>query len=184
MYQILPHDEEVIPANERRVRLQFMPRCILIRLDRTRVPTLPGLPPGVVPFVPTMKSFQITVPGKSGTVQRTVRRTQFPITLAYAFTDYRSQGQTIPRVIVDIATPPGKGIGLNKLSLFNVYVALSRSSGRETIRLLRDFDESEFQKPHDKDLPAEAERVRLLDARTTVWWERERQLWERLGVLG
>ena len=31
---------------------------------------------------------------------------QFPVTLAYAFTDYRSQGQTIPHVIIDIASPP------------------------------------------------------------------------------
>ena len=36
----------------------------------------------------------------------TVRRRQFPITAAYAFTDYRSQGQTITYVLVDIAPPP------------------------------------------------------------------------------
>ncbi|KAG1830514.1 hypothetical protein EV424DRAFT_1315396 [Suillus variegatus] len=43
------------------------------------------------------------------------------MTAAYAFTDYRSQGQTIPYVLVDIATPPTGG-----LNLFNLYVALSR----------------------------------------------------------
>ncbi|KAJ7028352.1 hypothetical protein C8F04DRAFT_964088 [Mycena alexandri] len=62
--------------------------------------------------------------------QKTVHRVQLPLTGAYAFTDYRSQGQTLPYVIVDIGTPPTGG-----LSLFNLYVALSRSSGRETIRL-------------------------------------------------
>ncbi|KAI5984161.1 hypothetical protein EDD15DRAFT_2174792 [Pisolithus albus] len=45
------------------------------------------------------------------------------MTPAYAFTDYRSQGQTLPCVVVDIATPPSGG-----LNLFNVYVALSRSA--------------------------------------------------------
>ena len=45
------------------------------------------------------------------------------MTAAYAFTDYRSQGQTIPYVIVDIGSPP-----TGTLSLFNLYVALSRSS--------------------------------------------------------
>ena len=94
-----------------------------------------------------------------------VKRTQFPMTLTYAFTDYRSQGQTIPRVIVDIATPPGPRNSINKLSLFNVYVALSRSSGRETIRLLRDLNEDMFQRPHDQDLLNEADRVRNLDTR-------------------
>ncbi|KAG2095410.1 hypothetical protein BD769DRAFT_1353011 [Suillus cothurnatus] len=44
------------------------------------------------------------------------------MTAAYAFTDYRSQGQTIPYVLVDIATPPTGG-----LNLFNLYVALSRT---------------------------------------------------------
>ncbi|KAJ7246447.1 hypothetical protein C8J57DRAFT_1081470, partial [Mycena rebaudengoi] len=46
-----------------------------------------------------------------------------------AFTDYRFQGQTIPYVLVDIGKPP-----TGTLSLFNLYVALSRSSGRATIQ--------------------------------------------------
>ncbi|KAI0245278.1 hypothetical protein BJV78DRAFT_1139636, partial [Lactifluus subvellereus] len=49
------------------------------------------------------------------------------ITPAYTFTNYCSQGQTISHVIVDLASPP-----LGSLSLFNVYVALSRSSGQST----------------------------------------------------
>lgn len=90
VFQVLLHEDEVISANERRVRLQHMPCCILIKLDRTRVPTLPGLPPGVVPFVPTTKSVHISVEGRLGRIQRTVHRTQFAITLAYVLTDYRS----------------------------------------------------------------------------------------------
>lgn len=41
----------------------------------------------------------------------------------YAFMDYRSQGQTLPHVIINIASPP-----TGTLTLFNLYVALSRSS--------------------------------------------------------
>ncbi|KAJ7692560.1 hypothetical protein B0H17DRAFT_933878 [Mycena rosella] len=58
------------------------------------------------------------------------------MTAVYTFTDYRAQGQTIPYVLVDIGTPPS-----GTLSLFNLYVAFARSSGRESIRLLRDFDD-------------------------------------------
>jgi hypothetical protein len=65
------------------------------------------------------------------------------MTAAYAFMDYRSQGQTIPYVLVDIAQPP-----TGSLSLFTLYIALSRSSGQDTIRLLQDFDEQTFQKSH------------------------------------
>ncbi|KAF8959818.1 hypothetical protein BDZ97DRAFT_1666644, partial [Flammula alnicola] len=69
------------------------------------------------------------------------------ITTAYAFTDYRLQGQTMPFALVDIGPPPS-----SILSLFNLHVALSRSSGRDTIRLLRDFDDKMFTKAHDPEL--------------------------------
>ncbi|KAI6019038.1 hypothetical protein BKA83DRAFT_4057556 [Pisolithus microcarpus] len=71
------------------------------------------------------------------------------MTCAYAFTDYHSQGQTISHVVVDIARPLSGG-----LNLFNLYVALSRSSGQNTIRLLRDFDEKLFMGNHSSDLLA------------------------------
>ena len=76
---------------------------------------------------------------------------------------YRSQGQTIPYVIVDIASPPS-GV---QLTLFSLYVALSRSSGRETIRILSDFDDSVFLKSHDCNLLAEDDRLEHLDRLTT-----------------
>ncbi|KAI0085324.1 hypothetical protein BDY19DRAFT_896819 [Irpex rosettiformis] len=87
------------------------------------------------------------------------------MTEAYAFTDYRAQGQTIKNVIVDIAKPPGVD-----LTLANVYVALSRSSGRETIRLLRPFDQSIIRQPLDYNLQLEDERLAALNAKTKKWW--------------
>ena len=89
------------------------------------------------------------------------------MTAAYAFTDYRSQGQTIPYVLVNIASPPTGG-----LSLFNLYVALSRSSGRSTIRLLRDFDDEIFKATHDPELLAEDDRLERLNELTKQWWSR------------
>ena len=63
---------------------------------------------------------------------KTVHRRQFPLTGAYAFTDYRLQGQTIDAIIVDLAKPPSGG----DLSMFNMYVALLRSQGCDWIRIL------------------------------------------------
>jgi hypothetical protein len=77
-------------------------------------------------------------------ITRNIRRRQYPITAAYWFTYYRSQGKTLPYIIVDIATPPTSG-----LDLFNLYVTLSCSSGRSTIQILRNFDNKLFQKLHD-----------------------------------
>ena len=156
-------------AVERRVNQFTIPAYILVKLNRTRATQLPGLEESVIPIVPKKQTFRITIPTGVGgkTVTRTVHRMQYPITTAYAFTDYRSQGQTIPHVLVDIAQPPA-----GKLTLFNLYVALSRSSGRTTIRLLRDFDDKMFKATHDTLLLAEDDRLDELDRETKAWWKK------------
>lgn len=145
------------------VTLKHLPECVLVKLSRTRAAALPGLEEGVIPIQRISTKTQIRIRGKS----RTVTRTQFPITGAYSFTDYRAQGQTIPYVVVDIASPPTSG-----LSLFNLYVALSRSSGRGTIRLLRDFDDNMFLQAHVPELLEEDERLGELDVVTRGWWDK------------
>lgn len=148
------------------VTLKYLPECILVKLSRTRAAALPNLEEGVIPIKRVSTKTQIRIRGKS----RTVTRTQFPITGAYSFTDYCAQGQTIPYVVVDIASSPTSG-----LSLFNLYVALSRSSGRNTIRLLRDFDDDMFLQAHVPDLLEEDERLGELNAATKRWWAKMTQ---------
>ncbi|KAH9171031.1 hypothetical protein EDB89DRAFT_1829061, partial [Lactarius sanguifluus] len=87
------------------------------------------LPQGILPIFPTQTSFLF---GGRGSLS--VKRQQFSLTPAYAFTDYKSQGQTLKCVIVDIAKPPS-----GSLTAFNAYIVLSRSRGRKTIQLLHDF---------------------------------------------
>ena len=145
------------------VELKHLPQCVLVKLNRTRATRLAGLDDGVIPIFPAKSSMQIVLERKT----KTIARLQYPITAAYSFTDYRSQGQTIPRVMVNIASPP-----TGKLSLFNLYVALSRSSGRETIRLLREFDDEMFLDAHEPELVWEDERLDNLDKTTKVWWQR------------
>ena len=145
------------------VQLRFLPECILVKLSHTCAATLPHLDEGVIPIQCVSSHMQIKVDGKS----HTVTRTQFPITGADSFTDYRAQGQMIPYVIIDIAPPPTSG-----LSLFNLYVSLSRSSGRETIRLLQDFDDEMFLQAHEPELIEEDERLEWMDLATKAWWDR------------
>lgn len=126
---IILHPDETYSEEEKEVVLKNIPLYLLVKLDRTRATLLKGLDEAVIPVEVAAKSMQIRVVDNDGNQpRRTVKRRQFPVTAAYAFTDYRSQGQTIPYVIVDIATPPTGG-----LSLFNLYVALSRSSGKSSI---------------------------------------------------
>lgn len=149
------------------VKLKHLPAYILVKLSRTRATRLDGLEDCVIPVQPTATNYRIKIATNDGkSIQRTIRRAQFPITAAYAFTDYRSQGQTIPYVLVDIAPPPTGG-----LNLFNLYVALSRSSGRDTIRLLRDFDDASFKRGHAPELMMEMDRLDELDRQTKSWYK-------------
>lgn len=164
--KIVLHPDEPAIDDKSLVTLKYLPAYILVKLNRTRASQLQGLEDSVIPVEITMKYFQIKLTTSEGKeIKRTVQRRQFPMTAAYAFTDYRSQGQTIPYVLVDIATPPTGG-----LNLFNLYVALSRSSGRSTIHLLCDFDEGLFKKCHCLELLVEDDRLKELDEQTKVWW--------------
>ena len=58
------------------------------------------------------------------------------LTASYSFTDYWSHGQTIKYIVVDLGKVPS-----GALSPFNMYVALLRSRGHDTIWLLWDFDD-------------------------------------------
>lgn len=159
---IILHPDEPLISDEPVVKLKYLPSYILVKMNRTRATQLDGLEASVIPVEVLTKSFKINVEGPDGKLMsRTVRHRQFPMTVAYGFTDYQSQGQTIPYVLVDIGTPP-----TGTLSLFNLYVALSRSSGRSTIRLLRDFDDKFFQTSHDTELMIEDKRLERLDSAT------------------
>ena len=88
------------------------------------------------------------------------------MTATFTFTDYCSQGQTLPYVIVDIASPP-----TGTLSLFNLYITLSRNSGRASIRLLHDFDNKIYMASHNPALVDEDERLENLNIEPKSWYE-------------
>ena len=67
--------------------------------------------------------------------------------------------------MVDIASPP-----TSRLSLFNLYVALSCSSGQDTIWLLQNFDDNTFLQGHVPELLEEDEQLEELDVLTKRWW--------------
>ena len=164
---VLHPDKPPISHVSSEVHLQYLPLYILVKMARTRASRLPGLEDNVVPIQPASCSISISLRTSSGgTVRRTVQHRQFPMTLGYALTDYRAQGQTIPYVIIDIARPPS-----GKLDLFNLYVALSRSRGRHSVRLLRDFDDHIFLASHDTSLMQEDDRLERLDDVTKRWWQ-------------
>ena len=138
-------------------------QCVLIKLAQTKAPHLDSLNQNVIPIEPVTRSFLILKDGK----RISVNRTQLPLTLAYAFTNYRAQGQTLEPVIVNIGPPPH---GL--LTPFNIYMALSRGMGQDNIQLLRDFDEKLLQQHPSEYLRLEDERLKMLDEKTKALWDK------------
>lgn len=158
-----PHQEDEDGIH----KLQYPPAMILFKPDKGTNIKFEGLPDGVIPLTPSRATFKTT--GRSGKVYK-IRRKQYAMTAGYAFTDYKSQGQTIEYVIIDISTPP-----TGQVTPFSVYVALSRSRGRDTIRILRDFDVELFQRHPSEELRKDMRRLESLNEKTREEWEKRKR---------
>ncbi|KAF5344650.1 hypothetical protein D9758_016413 [Tetrapyrgos nigripes] len=151
-----PHEPKA-DANTQLVHLKYLLLCILVKMKRTWAEKLEGLEENVIPIEPTSQKLYLKIWQGSKIFNQTVIRKQFSMTLAYAFTGYCSQGQTIPYVLIDIGKPP-----TSKLNLFNLYVTLSHSSGQKTIQLVRDFQPEALLMGHEPKLMEEDNRLECL----------------------
>lgn len=158
-------EPKISVGDEGETRLKYPPSLILFRPDRETKLRFAGVAEGLIPLTPSTASFSLKVDGGN---HRIVRR-QYAMTPGYAFTDYKSQGQTIDYVLVDLAKPPS-----GKLTPFSAYVSLSRSRGRKTIRILRDFDATLFQNHPSEELRKDMMRLQKLAEDTSKSWSRER----------
>jgi hypothetical protein len=140
--------------------LRYPPAMVMFKPDKACLTRFDGVPNGLIPIFPTTQKFNIKQQGEAPT---RLKRRQLAIVASYAFTDYKSQGQTIEQVIIDLAKPP-----TGSLSPFSAYVALSRNRGRKSIRLLRDFDDELFTKHPSEMLRDEDERLEGCDAATRL----------------
>ena len=158
---ILDPRECALPDGSNTIFLQYPPAAVIFHPYNASNIQLPGLPLGVVPIFPTRSTFRV-----GGTGGITVHREQMALTAAYAFTDYKAQGQTMECVLVDLGKPP-----TGALNGFNAYVALSRSRGRNTIRLLREIDSKLFTEHPSEILREEDVRLTRLERQTLERYE-------------
>ena len=118
---IILHPDEPALEDGLVVKLKYLPAYVLVKLTHTWASQLEGLDEGIIPVEVATQNFQIKVrEANRKYVTQRVHCQQYPMTAAYGFTNYRSQGQTLPYVIVDIAKPL-----LGDLDLVNLYMALS-----------------------------------------------------------
>ncbi|KAF7973278.1 hypothetical protein HWV62_15643 [Athelia sp. TMB] len=131
------------------VRLKYPPAMILFKPIQKTAAKFPGVAEGLIPIFPTEVSFRVK---HHITQTTTIKRRQFALVVAYAFTDHKAQGQTLESAIIDIG--PTKRFPVDP---FAAYVALSRGRGRDSIRLLRSFDPGIFTRHPSEHLRAEDE---------------------------
>ena len=116
------------------------------------------LPDDVVPIFPVathidFKWLQTTsVPAKGFT------RKQIPLVPAYVYTDFKSQGRTLEKVIVDLATARGQG----------VYVMLSRVKSLTGLAILRWFPPTKIYGRLPQELREELARLQSMSAETKI----------------
>jgi ATP-dependent exoDNAse (exonuclease V) alpha subunit len=159
----LNEQERNASPNDAIVELEHQPLYVLVKLSRMKASHLEGLGEGVIPICPLERTYSFQ--DEAG-ITKTVTRRQMPMTGAYAFTDYRAQGQTIDPVVIDIAQPP-----TGRLTACNAYVALSRGRSRGGIRLLHDFDDKLFTRHPCEHLRNEDVRLQNLRVETEKWWD-------------
>ena len=115
--------------------------------------TLPGLPPSVLPIQP--KTFMY----RSGRRKATLY--QFPVTLAYAITDYKCQSLTFEQVVVDLKRP---STGFAPAA--SAYVQLSRCRALDRLSIIRPFDPSELTTKFSRELSDELKWEQEMDLDT------------------
>ena len=84
---------------------------------------------------------------------------QFPVTFAYAITDYKSQGETYSNGLLTDLCKPLTG----STQAASLYVQLSRVQTIQQLSIMRDFDPEELRKPLPEDLIKELEWEEQMD---------------------
>lgn len=118
----------------------------------------PGLPPEIVPIMPSLTTFTY----KAGDLKFAVSRTQLPLLPAYAYTDYKAQGRSLAKVLVDLSACR---------SLQSVYVMLSRAGSLKDIGVVRWFPPKKINQRLQEEFRVEFERLRKLDEATKSRFE-------------
>ena len=120
------------------ITLQAMPLYVLVHVPTAQMlePAMPGLPLNVIPVFPQEFSFKHKTSG-----QYYVRK-QFPLILAKAITDYKSQGQTLDTIIAHLADDEKRS-----RTCASIYVTLSRARRLEDVLLLAAPTKEELNRP-------------------------------------
>ncbi|CAF1295911.1 unnamed protein product [Didymodactylos carnosus] len=140
------------------------PLYALVEIENSRTDKLfDTLPPKLIPIPPVTQKFMLNIKGflekhkhelkqggrKLKSHNLTIKRTQLPLAPTYAMTTHKSQGQTMPKIVIDLVFPPRP----SKPSVAQAYVPLSRVKELKHLVILRKFHIKNIQiQPNEEQL--------------------------------
>lgn len=119
----------------------------LVEIPTSKMRKLHSLDPFIVPIPVIEKTFEVNLNKlysdkgqltqalnqKKVKANITVKRKALPLIPAYSITTHKSQGQTLPKIVIDLNMPPGA------VEVASAYVPLSRVKKLEDLVILQDF---------------------------------------------
>ena len=133
---------------------RYLKSCVVEIPDSIAV-DIPHLPEKHFPILPDVTKLRF----EHGASHKrcTIERKQVPIEPGFAITVYKTQGKTMERVIVDLASCSGTE---------QPYVMISRAMSLDGLMVLRDFQAHQIKKRRSEELQKEFSRLLHLKWRT------------------
>lgn len=128
-------------------------KCVFVRIVPSNLRAVDG-DPDLVPIFPVATTFKYI--SEDGT-KYSIRREQLPLMPAFAFMDYKVQGQSFDSVVVDLA---------RAWSLQSVYVMLSRAKSLGGLAILRWFPSDKIYQRLSEDVRREFRHLADLACKT------------------
>jgi len=161
--EVIPHPQDSYGwsnIHKPIVKLGLPPMCVFVEpiSKRSYCPQYHPVQPTWFPIFPI--TTELETPLQFQAREDKFTRTQIPLLLAFAVSDFRVQGKTIKgKFLLDLYRPP-----TGNLDLQNIYVMLSRMVNLEDMAILRQPQSNFFDKSPD---PAFFEYEKYLDEKAT-----------------
>jgi hypothetical protein len=151
---IYPADPHV-HQYEAHITLLSRPPILLFKPDHCHpalaATTFPGMMvPGIVPIHPIEEQLTVHLPGHGTVTRCRITRSQLPVMGGYAMTDYKAQGRTFQRAVIDLSVGCTGAAG---------YVMLSRLTSLQGLAILCPFGLEVLNRPLNPQLRVALDRV-------------------------
>lgn len=129
--------------------------CAYVRIKNSGIQS-EQLQSDVIPILPVMSNFRYS---QRGGLSFNIQRSQLPLVPAYAFTDYKVQGRSMDKAVMDLSSC---------YSLQSAYVMLSRAKSLAGVGILKWFPPSRINTRLSQEFRDEFARLKRLDRETKI----------------